>query len=305
MAARQGVMGIPPHSMIELTHQLAKFLFPAYKKLRMEIQSLKVMLADETPHRMLEGDKKSKWFLWGFFGEKSCYFECHDSRAGEIALSILNDASCTVLMTDVYAGYTKAVKEVNLLRKKDLKELIRSAYCNAHARRKFKDIEGKFPNDVKFYLYCYKKIYKLEKNQNLELAIRRKKMLLYFKAMKLKAQNDKDYFSTKSDMYNSSNYFLKNYIGLTLFIENLDVPIDNNLSERSLRCPVIGRKTWLGTHSKRGAETMAIMFSLVESCKLNRINPREYFEKLVKDIHSGIETYTPQEYAKKLVSFTS
>ena len=79
-------------------------------------------------------------------------------------------------------------------------------------------------------------------------------------------------------------YFLKNYDGLTRFLINSELPIDNNPAERLLRSPVVGRKTWYGTHSKRGAETSAILFSLVGSCKLNQINPREYFKKLAKNI---------------------
>ena len=62
---------------------------------------------------------------------------------------------------------------------------------------------------------------------------------------------------------------------------------------------MVGRKTWYGTHSKRGAETAAILFSLVESCKLNQINPREYFKKLVADIHQGKNPYTPAEFKEK------
>jgi hypothetical protein len=92
------------------------------------------------------------------------------------------------------------------------------------------------------------------------------------------------------------NYFLENYDGLTRFLENPELPIDNNPQERLLRNPVIGRKTWYGTHSRRGAETAAILFSLVESCKLNQVNPREYIKKLVQDIHQRKDIYTPKEF---------
>ena len=92
------------------------------------------------------------------------------------------------------------------------------------------------------------------------------------------------------------SYFLKNYSELTLFVQNIELPIDNNSQEAQLRNPVVGRKTWYGTHSKRGARTMAILFSLVESCKLNKINPRKYFKKLVADLHQGKKPYTPQAY---------
>ena len=50
------------------------------------------------------------------------------------------------------------------------------------------------------------------------------------------------------------SYFLENYDGLTLFLKNPSLPIDNNQQERLLRNPVVGRKTWYGTHSKRGAQ---------------------------------------------------
>jgi len=58
----------------------------------------------------------------------------------------------------------------------------------------------------------------------------------------------------------------------------------------------VGRKTWLGTHSERGAKTAAILFTLVEGCKLNKVNPREYFKNLVQDLHQGKAPYTPKEY---------
>jgi hypothetical protein len=92
------------------------------------------------------------------------------------------------------------------------------------------------------------------------------------------------------------NYFLDNYQGLTLFLKQPDVPIDNNGQERLLRSHVVGRKTWYGTHSERGAQTAAILFSLVETCKLNHVNPREYFKNLAEDLLAGQDPYTPKEF---------
>ena len=70
-----------------------------------------------------------------------------------------------------------------------------------------------------------------------------------------------------------------------------------NLQERLLRSHVVGRKTWYGTHSERGAETAAIIFSIIETCKLNQVNPREYFEILAKDLLHGEKPYTPKDFA--------
>ena len=65
-----------------------------------------------------------------------------------------------------------------------------------------------------------------------------------------------------------------------------------------MRAPVVGRKTWYGTHSKKGGNTAAILFSLVESCKLNNVNPRSYFRDLVVNIHVHGDFYTPREYVE-------
>jgi hypothetical protein len=70
--------------------------------------------------------------------------------------------------------------------------------------------------------------------------------------------------------------------------------------ERQLRNPVVGRKTWLGTHSKRGAETAAVLFSLVESCKMLQVNPREYFKVLINELHAGKSAFSPYKYHLRL-----
>jgi hypothetical protein len=94
------------------------------------------------------------------------------------------------------------------------------------------------------------------------------------------------------------SYFLGNYQQFTLFLDDVEIPIDNNSQERILRSHVVGRKTWYGTHSQRGGLTAAILFSLVETCKLNQVNPREYFENLVQDLLAGAKPYTPKEFKK-------
>lgn len=300
MAARQGLDGIPANSLISLTHYLADFVHGAYLLAKNEILASYWLNADETTHRMLEGDIKKGWYLWGFSSLRTVYFEYHNSRAGKVASLLLSYAAVVFLLTDVFSGYSKAIKEINKIRRENnLREVV-AAYCNAHARRKFKEAEIRFPEEVQFYLNNYKKIYSLEallKNISpRRRKKRRRKMFKIFAKMRLKALEDKQKYSNKSEFVSALNYFLNNYEGLTLFIKNPNIPIDNNRQERLLRNPVIGRKTWYGTHSKRGAKTAAILFTLVESCKLNNVNPREYFRELVKDLHAKKAPYTPAQY---------
>lgn len=118
--------------------------------------------------------------------------------------------------------------------------------------------------------------------------------------MKLRAMEELPRYPEKNKYRKALNYFLENFNGLTLFLNEPDVPIDNNLQEGLLRNPVVGRKTWYGTHSERGARTAAILFSLVESCKLNHVNPREYFKTLVRRLLEGQQPFTPNQFKRSL-----
>lgn len=296
MAARSGVTGLPANTLIQGTHNLADFLAPIYRKIKYEILSSKVLHADETPHRMLEGDEKSNWYLWGFSTDGASYFEAHDTRSGSVATDIIKDSKCEYLVSDVFSGYSKAVTDSNVYRfENNLPEII-NVYCNAHARRKFVESEGSFARESEFFLWCYRRIYRLEKLK--EFKDRRKWQLLYYRIMERFGRKIMTGYSSKSSLVKGINYFIKNFDHLTLFLKFEDVPIDNNSQERLMRSPVIGRKTWYGTHSKRGAETNAVLFSLVESCKLNKVNPRDYFKDIVHAIHEKRDVFTPSEYLR-------
>lgn len=311
IAERSGVPDLPPQSLIESTHYVADFLRPTYQLLGKEVLSDKVLRADETPHRMLEGDDKSHWHLWGFSSTKASYFEAHDTRSGDVASTFLKDSLCEYLVSDVYSGYGKAVRDANQLRVGSALPQIRNIYCNAHARRRFKEAKERFPEESQFFIDQYKEIYRLEastidKPPELEaltvdkppeevLRIRNL-MSPYFEEMKNRAIALVPAYSTKSSIGKAMSYLLGNFKEMTAFQNDAAIPIDNNSQERLLRNPVIGRKTWYGTHSKRGAETMAILFSIVESCKLNKVNPRQYLKQLVEDLHQGKPPYTPSTF---------
>jgi transposase len=296
MAARQGLQELPPQSLIEGTHNLADFVEPAYEQVKEEILQPKVLHADETPHRMLEGDETSNWYLWGFSNAKASYFDIRNTRSGDVASELLKLSQCEFLVSDVFSGYAKAVRETNKARIEQNRSEIKNVYCNAHARRKFREARETF-QEAQYFVDQYRAIYQLEAqikekppDQALQL---RSQMIPFFEAMRQKAAESTAGYPDKSSMGKAITYFLQNYRELTLFTTHIELPIDNNSQERLLRNSVIGRKTWYGTHSKRGARTAAILFSLVESCKLNKINPREYFQRLVADLHAGKPAYTP------------
>jgi transposase len=301
MAARRGLLGLPPQSLIEASINLSKFMEPVYQRLKDQTLNSIVLSADETPHKMLEGDEKKRWFLWGFSCVRSCFFECHDTRSGDVSTAVLAKSNCEFLLTDVYSGYDKSVRLANQLRLLEGRPLILHAYCNAHARRKFKERDSdQVCEDAESMVNHYKEIYKLNKESKGEpvdvVLEKRAKMKPIFETMKDEALAKINSYSSKSQMAIAYNYFLENYEGLTRFLDNEQIPIDNNHSERILRSHVIGRKTWYGTHSTRSAESAAIHFSIVETCKMIGVNPREFYLDAVARIHSKRESLTPFEY---------
>ena len=65
---------------------------------------------------------------------------------------------------------------------------------------------------------------------------------------------------------------LKLWKGLTLFLEDPRIPLDNNAAERALRGVVVGRKNHYGSKSKRGTEVAALFYTLFETAKLSGID---------------------------------
>ncbi|MEQ1665306.1 MAG: IS66 family transposase [Bdellovibrionales bacterium] len=301
MAGRGGLRDLPPHSLIELTHQFAHYVNPVYELIKKDIQNSRVLHADETPHKMLEGSDTKSWYLWGFSNLKNCFLECHNTRSGDVASAILNGSSCEVLISDVFGGYNKAITVVNLLRGQNDEKVIFNAKCNAHARRYFFKPRMQYKG-CEFYLENYHQIYLLNaaaKGRPPDEVLKlRNQMLQYFLAMKEKAEAEimSGQNPVQGKYYKALNYFLENYEGLTYFLNYTDVAIDNNAQERLLRSHVVGRKTWYGTHSEKSADTAAVLFSIIETCKLNHINPREYLKNLVLDLQNGKNPYTPSEY---------
>lgn len=307
MAERIGFPGLAPQSLIETTHYLADFLDSVYKLLKAETFASRVLHADETPHRMLEGDKTQSWYFWGFSGSTSAYFEAHPTRSGDVASKLIQDSNVEVLISDVFSGYRKAAREANLFRAKEHRPLIKTGYCNAHARRKFKEAHD-FRKERDYFLGQYQRIYLLESSardpdkppEQLfdRLRDNRAQMRPIFKEMKTQALQWVAEFSSKSSIVRAMSYFLNNFDELVLFTSpgQLDVAIDNNAQERLLRNPVIGRKTWYGTHSKQGAKTTAVLFSVMESCKLNQVNPRDYLKAITAQLHAAKPAFTPSQF---------
>ena len=92
-------------------------------------------------------------------------------------------------------------------------------------------------------------------------------------------------------------YALNQWQALNRYTEHGRLAIDNNAAERAIRPLVIGRKNWTFAGSDAGAERAAIVYSLVETCKQNGIDPYVYladlFKRLPTTLHRDLETLLP------------
>ena len=97
------------------------------------------------------------------------------------------------------------------------------------------------------------------------------------------------------------------WAGLTLFVSDPEIPLDNNLAERALRTPVVGRKNFYGNHSNRAAQATAIFYSVIATCKLHHVDPKKFLKRYLitcaqTEEHAlsqeQIESFLPHKYAQ-------
>lgn len=170
-------------------------------------------------------------------------------------------------------------------------EIAKLVHCNAHARRKFEPIaqaaNGK--GIAKEAMLFYKQLYKIEreaKNNHLtpeqRYALRQEKSTPLMD--KFKHWLDEIYLTTlpQSSLGKAINYCLKLWSGLTRFLDDGRLEIDNNHTEREIKPLVIARKNFLFCSSVDGAQALCMHFSFIRTAKLHGLDPYHYYVKLLK-----------------------
>lgn len=187
------------------------------------------------------------------------------------------------LLSDGYAGYGLVIKE------NDLKHLM----CWAHARRKFFEVKDLEPDLISKVLSLIKELYEVEREAdslNLDYgqrkALRNDKSYAILSKIHLLLSNPGKIILPGNKVSSAIGYTLKHWEQLTRFLDDGRLPLDNNLVENSIRPVALGRKNWLFAGSPEGAKRMAIIYSLVTACKLNGINPDEYFNDILPKVAS-------------------
>jgi transposase len=155
--------------------------------------------------------------------------------------------------------------------------------CHAHCRRGFKDSEKLEPELSKQFLDLYKKLYKIEseiKESTLDERLLRRRnesvpMLDALFDLCRKCQDD-PLILPKSPLGQACAYALNNEAALRLYCSDARLNIDNNVSERTLREYVIGRKNWLFFGSPEAGRRSAVIMSVLSSARRHGLNEWEY-----------------------------
>ena len=90
-------------------------------------------------------------------------------------------------------------------------------------------------------------------------------------------------------LHDAFTYALNQEKYLKVFLEDGDVPIDNNASERAIRGFCVGKKNWQMIGTINGAKTSAMIYSIAETAKANNLKPYDYFEYLLEEIPKHME----------------
>ena len=282
MMKQQG-LEIDSQTLWDQIDALARHLVPTYDKLREYILGADVVGADETWWRLMGGGKGNshktkRWWAWSMTTPDAVWHGIAPSRSAEAARGYIGDFEGTLLV-DGYKAYDTLAKD---------KSTLQLAHCWAHARRKFVEAEPNHPQCSEA-LDLIGQLFEvdrgtldptlLEGDAKLEAAEQRlaarerdaRPIIDKLRAWALEQRG-----LPKSGLRKAIDYMLKYWDGLTVFLRDPYVPLDNNGTERALRGMVIGRKNHYGSRSKRGTEVAAILYSLVETAKLNDINVADY-----------------------------
>jgi len=194
---------------------------------------------------------------------------------------------CGTIQADGYDAY-KA-----LVRKGPGKDRIELAFCLAHARRKFVDAYRKSPSPAASAIIALiGEVYAVEariRGSSAEERLRVRKEEAVDVMVRIKAQIDTmlPQLSRKSDLAKAMRYTLGHWAGLTRFLEDGRIEVDTNTVERGMRNVAQGRKSSLFAGSEGGAKAWAILASLLQTARLNGLDPytwlNDVLERIVTD----------------------
>ena len=261
---------------------LARHLTPTYEALCERVLGSDVVFMDETHWRLMDGDGSHRWWTWCVASDDAAAYWIRGQRSREAAEHVLGKFE-GILMSDGYAVYEALARGA---------PEITPVHCWAHVRRKFIEAESSFPEECQRAVQWIGDLYAVERQVpslprgapedartealTLRARLREERSRPIIDELRGWAYETKPQTLPQSSLGKAIEYMLSLWSGLTRFLADPRIPLDNNAAERALRGVVVGRKNHYGSHSKRGAEVAAVMYTLFESAKLAGVDPHRY-----------------------------
>lgn len=260
--------------------------------MRDELLLQQLIHVDETSVQVLKEPGRrpeQKSYLWVYRSAENAerqivLFDYQETRAGAHALNFLTREDGSIfngtLHADGYAGYNV------------LSEVVRVA-CMAHIRRKFVDALKAVPAhmrnasvateviDMIGQLYGIERDGKGLKDEEL-LALRTRDSRPIVLRIEEWLREHRDKVFPKSALGVAIRYALDQWPAMVRYLDNAQSAIDNNIVEREIKRAVMGRKAWLFSDTPAGMHANAVLYSLVQTCLANGIDPYRYLVTVIE-----------------------
>jgi len=275
---------IPDNTLGNWVMRAAEALEPLDKAARQQIPNVNLLQADETKIKTLKPNKDG--YLWGYHSGDShnrfIIFEYAASRGAQVPNQTLNHFRGK-LQTDGYSGY-------NDLR---TKTTVINFGCWDHCRRKFTDVIKVADKEKKGkaaeLLLLINQLYEIEREaKDFDVGERKRYRQEKSKPILDSIQDQIVAVSVlPKSLFGVALTYIKNqWPYLTEYIHHGEVPISNCWIENQIRPFAVGRKNWMFTGTPESAKKAALLYSLIQSCKMNNIQPRAYLEYVLNQTHA-------------------
>lgn len=260
--------------------RLVPLLEPVYQALVERNREQVHWHADETRwlvYASVEGKVGHRWTLWVFHSAEAVAFVLDSGRAHDVPEDHLGVVEEGILSVDRYSAY-KAMKQVK-------EGLILLAFCWAHVRRDFLGAARSWPSEEGWALDWVGRIGQLYQLNGKRLEVvgepaafaqQDEPLRRHVSRMERQAESELSDPSIHPARRKVLSSLQEHWAGLTVFVDNPSVPLDNNQAERVLRGPVVGRKNYRGSGAVWSGELAAMLFSVFQTLCLWDLNPRTW-----------------------------
>jgi transposase len=289
MMAAQGVE-IDRSTLAGWAGQASALLDPIVSRIRDEGLKASKIHADDTPVPVLDPGrgKTATGRLWayavddrgsGAMSPPLVWYKFTPDRTGAHPQAELAGFTGH-LQADAYAGYDKLYAT----------NRVTEVACWAHFRRKIFDIHATKPTPLTTDLLTrIGALYEIEAEvrgqpPDIRRHSRQERTRPLIETLRQALNDALRRLSPKSEMAKAISYGRKRWIALTRFLDDGRLEIDNNNAERAMRCVALGRKNWLFAGSKAGGERAAAIYTVIETAKLNGLEPQAYITDVIAKV---------------------